>query len=153
MAAMDTKPDNALSAPSYVRYPQLWTWFFTWTVKERISMDLNQAGKYSKMHKGLPRGAKGEKSSLGGLRGYAKIGQQPHNGIKQSLVENSMGRNSKKSLATPLGQAYTEYVVILAVLFGVGFGVASVFVGFDELRQMFFGYYASLANFLNLPCF
>lgn len=49
------------------------------------------------------------------------------------------------------GQAYTEYVVILAVLFGVGFAVASVFAGFDELRQMFFGYYASLANYLNLP--
>lgn len=51
------------------------------------------------------------------------------------------------------GQAYTEYVVILAVLFGVGFGVASIFAGFEELREMFFGYYASLANYLNLPCF
>jgi len=64
-----------------------------------------------------------------------------------------MGPNSAAGLGETQGQAYTEYVVILAVLFGVGFGVASVFVGFDELRQMFFGYYASLASFLNLPCF
>lgn len=64
-----------------------------------------------------------------------------------------MGRNNPEALAEIRGQAYTEYVVILAVLFGVGFGVASIFAGFDQLRQMFFGYYASLANFLNLPCF
>lgn len=51
------------------------------------------------------------------------------------------------------GQAYTEYVVILAVLFALGFGVASVFIGFDQIREVFFEYYASLANFLNLPCF
>lgn len=64
-----------------------------------------------------------------------------------------MGAIKAGALSKTRGQAYTEYVVILAVLFGVGFGVASVFVEFDVLRQMFFGYYASLANFLNLPCF
>ena len=50
-------------------------------------------------------------------------------------------------------QAYTEYVVILAVLFALGFGVTSVFMGFDLIRGAIFEYYASLANFLNLPCF
>jgi uncharacterized membrane protein len=51
------------------------------------------------------------------------------------------------------GQAYTEYTVILVVTLGVAFGVTSVFVGFDTLHEIFFDYYASLVNFLNLPFF
>lgn len=49
------------------------------------------------------------------------------------------------------GQAYTEYVIILAVLFALGMGVSIVFVGFDEIHGFFHDYYASLANYLNLP--
>ena len=51
------------------------------------------------------------------------------------------------------GQAYTEYVVILAVMFALGLAVTSVFLSFDELYDIFYSYYASLANFLNLPFF
>lgn len=51
------------------------------------------------------------------------------------------------------GQAYTEYVIILVVLFALGIGVSSVFIGFDEISTIFDSYYASLANFLNLPFF
>lgn len=51
------------------------------------------------------------------------------------------------------GQAYTEYVVILTVTLGVAFGGVSLFVGFDALHDIFFQYYASLVNFLNLPFF
>jgi hypothetical protein len=51
------------------------------------------------------------------------------------------------------GQAYTEYVIILAVLFALGIGVASVFTGKDALQEIFYDYYASLANYLNLPFF
>jgi len=50
-------------------------------------------------------------------------------------------------------QAYTEYTVILVVTFALGFGALSVFVGFDALHDLYFAYYASLANFLNLPFF
>lgn len=64
-----------------------------------------------------------------------------------------MNRRLARARTARHGQAYTEYVVILAVLFGVGFGVASIFAGFEELREMFFGYYSSVANYLNLPCF
>ncbi|MEW6441506.1 MAG: hypothetical protein AB1640_11275 [bacterium] len=53
----------------------------------------------------------------------------------------------------PAGQAYTEYLVILMVLFALGLGVSSVFVGFEQIHQIFFSYYSSLANFLNLPLF
>ena len=49
------------------------------------------------------------------------------------------------------GQAYTEYVVILVVLgLAMGAGIAGydTMIGFyDDLRD----YYASLANYLNLP--
>lgn len=51
------------------------------------------------------------------------------------------------------GQAYTEYVVILVVLLGLGFAGASVLVGFDAVKDIFYGYYSSLANYLNAPFF
>ena len=50
-------------------------------------------------------------------------------------------------------QAYTEYVVILTVLLGVGVGTATVLVGFDTLDDIFVDYYAGVANYLNLPFF
>lgn len=51
------------------------------------------------------------------------------------------------------GQALTEYVVILAVIFAVGIGVTSVFTGSGALQDIFYDYYSSLANYLNLPFF
>jgi len=53
----------------------------------------------------------------------------------------------------PRGQAYTEYTVILAVTFALGFGALSLFVGFDALHDIYRDYYASLVNFINLPFF
>ncbi len=60
-----------------------------------------------------------------------------------------------------LGQAYTEYLVIL--LFGVFFGLGLVVIDkvippeqvkiMDRLYGYIFDYYAGLANFLNLPMF
>ena len=69
--------------------------------------------------------------------------------IQERGMMTPLDRDRKKCCA----QAYTEYVVILAVLFALGFGVTSVFVGFDTIRGALFDYYSSLANFLNLPCF
>jgi len=51
------------------------------------------------------------------------------------------------------GQAYAEYVVILAVTLALGIGFASVFTGSMALQEIFYDYYASLANYLNLPFF
>jgi hypothetical protein len=51
------------------------------------------------------------------------------------------------------GQAYAEYLIILAVLLGLGAGVASIFTGTDALQDIFYDYYASVANYLNLPFF
>jgi len=50
------------------------------------------------------------------------------------------------------GQAYTEYLVIL-VWFVFGLFVTSTLVGFQEIRDIFFRYYAGLAEYLNLPFF
>jgi len=52
-----------------------------------------------------------------------------------------------------VAQAYTEYVVILAVLFAAGIAFASVFTGVDAIQDIFYGYYASLSNYINLPFF
>ena len=56
-------------------------------------------------------------------------------------------------LFRPRGQAYTEYVIILAVLLGLGVATTSVIVSFDTLDSIFGDYYSSLANYLNLPFF
>ena len=52
-----------------------------------------------------------------------------------------------------LGQALTEYTVILMFTVGIGVGAVSIFAGFDALHDIFRLFYASLANFINLPFF
>jgi len=59
----------------------------------------------------------------------------------------------KTGLHSTSAQAYTEYVVILAALMAMGSVVGSVFIGFEAIQDIFYGYYASLANYLNLPFF
>ena len=57
-------------------------------------------------------------------------------------------------LASNAGQAYTEYLISMITWFvALGFIGASVFLGFDNIQIIFFDYYASLANYLNLPFF
>ena len=59
----------------------------------------------------------------------------------------------QETLCEQNAQALTEYTVILMVMFGLGVGIAAVFVSFEELDIIFRNYYASLANYINLPFF
>jgi len=73
----------------------------------------------------------------------------PRKGVKP--VKQDAG--GKRWIGSTSAQAYTEYVVILVVLLGLGFGTASILTGFDAIQDIFYGYYSSLANYLNLPFF
>ena len=69
------------------------------------------------------------------------------------VSRGSSGRGADDFSRSIYGQAYTEYVIILAVLMALGIGAASIFTGSVALQDIFYDYYASLANYLNLPFF
>jgi len=60
----------------------------------------------------------------------------------------------KGGLSSDAGQALTEYTITMITWFAaLGFVATSMFVGFDAIQEMFFDYYASHANYLNVPFF
>ncbi len=78
--------------------------------------------------------------------------------ISQKEITRGIWRTSSNGVENVLdgslsGQAFTEYVVILAVILAVSIGVTSVFTGSNALQDIFYDYYSSLANYLNLPFF
>ena len=60
----------------------------------------------------------------------------------------------KKNRPVPSsGQTLTEYVIILGVAFPIGLAAADVFEDVRNLDQIFYNFYISLADYLNLTYF
>ena len=67
------------------------------------------------------------------------------------MDNNNRDATLRTRFGAQTGQAFTEYVVILSTMAFVSF--AGFYVALDTFRGTLRAWYASLANYLNLPFF